>query len=105
VERREAGEAHSIEPTPAGRSRDAAYHIIAADQVGDAMRTDQPGRRLPVKLGDANDMRAACDRGHRGGIAKRATKRHRRKQHCIWRVESYMARNVDGVARDGLLIV
>ena len=79
--KRDGASIHSsrVEPTPAGRSRDAAEHIVAADHVGDPVLTDQPDRCLSVELCEAHDMRAVGDRGHRRGIAERAAEWHRRE--------------------------
>ncbi len=94
-----------FEPAPGGRRGDAAEHVVAADHVGDPVLTDQPGRRFTVELCDAHDMRPACNRGHRRGIAERSAERHRPKQHRIRRIRSDMAGDIIGVPGNGLLIV
>ena len=101
----ETREAHRLERTPGSRRGDAAEHIVAADHVSEPVPTDQPGRRLAVELREADDMRAAGDRGHRRRIAERSAERHRAKQHRVRRIQPDMAGDVDGVPGDGLLIV
>ena len=64
-----------FEPAPAGSRGDAAEHVVAAEQVSDAVLADQPGRRLGIELGEADDMRAAGERSHRRGIPEGAAQR------------------------------
>ena len=94
-----------FEPAPAGSRGDAAEHVVAAEQVSDAVLADQPGRRLGIELGEADDMRAAGERSHRRGIPEGAAQRHRGEQRRVGRIEAHAAGDVGGVPGDGLLIV
>ncbi len=73
--------------------------------MGDAVLPDQLRRGLAVKLREAYDVRTAGNRSHRRSIAERTAQRDCAEQRCICRIQPNVARHVDGVSSDGLLIV
>jgi hypothetical protein len=50
VKRGETREAHRVEPASAGRSSDAAEHVVAAHDVSDPVPTDQLGRQAVRRI-------------------------------------------------------
>jgi len=105
VKSRKTGKADRVEGPSAGRSGNAAEHVVAADQMRHPMLADQRRRLRLVKLGLAYNMRTACDRRRRRGIAESAAKRYNAEHHGVGRVESDAARNIDRMPGDRLLIV
>ena len=105
VERRESRETYSNRTGAHWTLPRSSKHVVATDHMGDAMLPDQLRRGLAVKLREADDVRAAGNRGHRCGIAERAAQRDRAKQCRIRRVQPDVASYVGGVSCDGLLIM